>query len=280
MTGMPNVGRGSRQQQAMYERRHGAGVGVSAVIITLNEERHLGDCLDSLRWVDEILVVDAGSTDRTTEIARAAGARLYVREWAGYGPQKNFGFQRARGEWVLVVDADERVSVALAEEIRAGVAQGTLDRYAAYDVPRHNYFFGQWLRWGGAFPDRQIRLVRRGKGRYNDLPLHEHLLVDGTVGSLSGHLVHVAARTLADRLAKLNRYADYGAIETSKKRRRVHWWDLVARPAIIFGKLYVLKQGFRDGLAGLVYCGLASLYEFMKYVKVWEAVGGAEASFR
>ena len=258
--------------------QHGTGceptgvgrVGVSAVIITLNEERNLGACLDSLRWGDEIVVVDAGSADQTAEIARAAGAKVFVRDWAGYGPQKNFGFEQAGGEWLLVVDADERVSVALAEEIQARLGDGTLASHAAYDVERRNYFFGQWLRWGGAYPDRQIRLIRRGKGWYNDLLLHERLLVKGKVGHFSGHLVHEAARTVADRLVKLNRYSDFAALETSKKRRGVHWWDLVVRPAVIFGKLFVLKQGFRDGFAGLVYCGLASLYEFAKYAKVWE----------
>ena len=179
-----------------------------------------------------------------------------------------------------MIDADERVSVALAEEIQAPLAEGTLASHAAYDVQRRNYLFGQWAAWGGAFTARQIRLIRRGKGRYNDLPLHEHLLVEGKVGHFSGHLVHEAARSVADRLVKLNHYSDYAAIETLKKCRGVHWWDLVVRPAIVFGKLYLLKQGFRDGFAGLVYCWLASLYEFIKYVKVWERTREADGSSR
>jgi (heptosyl)LPS beta-1,4-glucosyltransferase len=276
--GLPSAGRALsthlKDEEPGQERR----AGVSAVIITLNEEHHLGPCLDSLRWVDEIVVVDAGSTDRTVDLARAAGARVFVRDWSGYGLQKNFGFEQALGEWLLVIDADERVSDALADEIRGRLAAGALAVHAAYDVPRQNYFFGRWLRWGGAFPDRQIRLIRRGRARYNSILLHEQLLVDGTVGHLSGHLVHEAARTVTDRLTKLDRYADYAAIETSKRRRRVHWWDLLLRPAVIFGKLYILKQGFRDGLAGLIYCGLASLYEFTKYAKVWERTREGDGS--
>ncbi len=251
-------------------------IACSAVIITLNEERHLGPCLDSLGWVDEIIVVDAGSTDRTRDLATRAGARVLLKEWPGYGAQKNFGLDQAQGEWLLIVDADERVSAALAQEIQAGLAERTLPLHAAYDVPRQNYFFGQWLRWGGAYPDRQIRLIRRGAARYNDLPVHERVLVDGTVGHLSGHLVHEAARTVADRVAKLNRYTDFASLETSRRRRRVRWYDLIIRPAVIFGKLYVLKQGFRDGLAGLAYCGLAGCYEFVKYAKVWERTRGAD----
>lgn len=253
-------------------------VGVSAVIITLNEERTIGPCLDSLRWVDEIVVVDAGSNDGTVNVARAAGALVWSRDWTGFGAQKNFAFDQARGEWLLVVDADERVSAALASEILALLKAGTLPAHTAYDVPRRNYFFGRWLRWGGAYPDRQIRLVRRGRGRYNDLPLHEHLLVDGTIGHLSGYLVHVASRTVADRLAKLNHYSDSVAIATLRKRKQVAWWDLVFRPAVVFVKLYILKQGFRDGLHGLVYAGLASFYTFTRYVKAWETLTRPEAS--
>src|SRR5574337_200995 len=245
-------------------------VGVSAIIITFNEERNLGPCLDSLRWVDEIIVVDAGSDDGTVDVARAAGALVWSRDWTGFGAQKNFAFDQARGEWLLVVDADERVSAALADEIFALQQAGRPPVHTAYDVPRQNYFFGRWLRWGGAYPDRQIRLIRRGKGRYNDLPLHEHLLVDGTVGHLSGHLIHEACRTVADRLAKLDRYSDSVAIDTLKKCTRVGWRDLAFRPGIAFVKLYILKQGFRDGLHGLVYAWLASLYTFARYVKAWE----------
>ena len=278
--GWRNVERAPNPHGTAYEPPAVGRVGVSAVIITSNEERHLGPCLDSLRWVDEIVVVDAGSADRTADLAKRAGARVFVRDPTGRGSQKHFGLEQALGDWFLVIDADERVSDALADEIRTRQAAGTLATHAAYDVPRRNYFFGRWLRWGGTYPDRQVRLIRRGKGRYNDLPLHEHLLVEGEVGHLSGHLVHDAARTIGDRIAKLDRYSDYAAVETLKKRRRATWWDLVIRPTVIFGKLYVLKQGFRDGLAGLVYCGLASLYEFMRYVKLWERASEAATSGR
>jgi len=263
--------RGTPHDRAAGRRPEAAGQRmVSAIVITLDAARTLGPCLDSLGWVDEVVVVDAGSGDGTRDLARAAGARVFVREWAGYGAQKNFAFVQALGEWLLVVDADERVSGALAAEIRARLAAGTLGRYAAYDMPRRNVFFGRWLRWGGAYPDRQVRLVRRGAGRYNDLLLHERLLVEGEIGHLAGHLVHDAAPTVAARLAKLNHHSDLGALETRRTRSRVRWYDLVVRPAIIFGKRYLLKQGFRDGLPGLIYCGLEAVYEFAKYAKAWE----------
>ncbi|MDE2058508.1 MAG: glycosyltransferase family 2 protein [candidate division NC10 bacterium] len=278
-------GQGTERRQERWLDRHSAPaitplvgqdertVGISALAITLNEEENIRQCLESVSWADEIVVVDAGSDDGTVNVAKAAGALVWSKDWTGFGAQKNFAFDQATGEWLLVIDADERVSAALADEILALQKAGTLSACTAYDVPRRNYFFGRWLRWGGAYPDRQIRLIRRGKGRYNDLPLHEHLLVDGTVGHLSGHLIHEAGRTVTDRVAKLNRYSDSVATETLVKCKRVAWWDLVFRPAVVFVKLYILKQGFRDGLHGLVYAGLASLYTFARYVKAWELSG-------
>jgi glycosyltransferase involved in cell wall biosynthesis len=243
---------------------------LTAVVIALNEEAHLPACLASLDWVDELVVVDAGSTDRTQEIARHAGARLFMNPWPGYGPQKNFAFEQARGEWVLIVDADERVSPALRDEIRELLQGARPPACDAYDVPRRNYWLGHWLRWGGAYPDRQIRLVRRGRVRYNTRPLHEGLLIDGPVEALRGDLIHEAFRGLDERLPKVNRYTDLAAGETLTKRHVVRWYDFVARPLAVFLKLYVVKQGFRDGVLGFIYAGLNSFAAFAKYTKMWE----------
>jgi glycosyltransferase involved in cell wall biosynthesis len=246
------------------------GTTLSAVIITLNEEARLPACLASLDWVDELVVVDAGSTDRTQEIARQAGARLFVNPWSGYGAQKNFAFDRARGEWILIVDADERVSRPLRDKIRQLVQGDRPPIHDAYDVPRRNYWLGHWLRWGGAYPDRQIRLVRRGRARYDARPLHENLLIDGPVGSLHADLIHEAFRGLDERLPKVNRYTDLAAGETLMKRHVVRRYDFVARPLAVFLKLYVVKQGYRDGVVGFIYAGLNSFAAFAKYAKMWE----------
>ena len=253
---------------------------LTAAVITLNEEGHLPACLASLGWVDDLVVVDAGSTDRTQQIARNAGARLFVNPWPGYGPQKNFAFEQARGEWILIVDADERVSPALRDEIRELIQGEHPPAFDLYAVARRNYCFGRWLKWGGAYPDRQIRLVRRGRARYDDRPLHENLVIDGPVGVLRGDLIHEAFRGLDERLPKLNRYTDLLARDGLTKRRVVRWYDFIARPLAIFLKVYALKQGYRDGVAGFVHAALSSFAAFAKYAKMWEALGpsrGAQA---
>lgn len=248
------------------------GTTLSAVIITLNEEARLPACLASLDWVDDLVVVDAGSTDRTQEIARQAGARLFVNPWPGYGAQKNFAFEQARGEWILIVDADERISPALRDEIRALLHGGRPPAWDAFEVPRRNYWLGHWLRWGGAYPDRQLRLLRRGRARYDARPLHENLLVGGPVGRLRGELVHEAYRGLDERLAKVNRYTDLAAGEGLTRRKAVRWYDLLVRPVAIFLKVYVLKRGYRDGTVGFIYAGLSSFAELAKYAKMWESL--------
>lgn len=245
---------------------------LSAVVITLNEEEHLPACLESLDWADDLVVVDAGSTDRTREIAHAAGARVFVNAWQGFGAQKNFAFERARGDWILIVDADERISPGLRDEIRELLGGDAPPAFDAYAVVRRNLWLGQWLRWGGAYPDRQIRLIRRGRARYDDRPLHENLMIEGSVGVLRGHVIHEALRGLDERLPKLNRYTDLAVKEGLAKRGAIRWYDLLVRPLAIFLKVYAVKQGFRDGVMGFVYAGLNSFAEFAKYAKMWEAL--------
>src|SRR3990172_3972926 len=164
--------------------------GVSALVITLNEEENIRQCLESVAWADEIVVVDALSEEGTVEVSRQFTDKVYLSAWRGFPAQRNFGLERTTGEWILILDEEERVTPEVKEEILACIARADQDGVVAYRIPRKNYFSGRWLRWGGAYPDRQVRLIRRGKGRYNDLPLHEHLLVDGSVAHLSGHLVH------------------------------------------------------------------------------------------
>src|SRR5437867_5238744 len=178
---------------------------VAAIIISKNEERNIAACLESLTWVDEMIVVDAESTDRTVELAKAYTQKVFVRAWSGYGPQKNFAMDQATADWILIVDADERVTGELREEIQKVLQKDS--PVVAYRIPRQNYYYGCWIRGAGQYPDPQLRLVRRGRGRYNDLPVHEHLEVDGPIGDLHGNLDHHNHPTVLAHELKIERYS-------------------------------------------------------------------------
>jgi glycosyltransferase involved in cell wall biosynthesis len=244
---------------------------LSALVIAFNEERNIADCLSALAFADEIVVVDSGSSDRTREIAAAMGAKVYGNPWPGYGPQKNFGLGKATGDWVLIVDADERVPGELAGEISRILGEPEEPPDVAYTLPRKNYEYGRWIRHGGAYPDRQMRLLRRGKGAYNDVEVHENLIVQGTIGELRSPLLHFSERSTSERVVKVERYAALSAKERAKRGvPRVGYRHLVLHPAATFWKIYVMKHGFRDGLPGVIHAIMASFQTFLKYAKLCE----------
>jgi glycosyltransferase involved in cell wall biosynthesis len=251
---------------------------VTVLIITKNEEANITDCLTSLRWATERLVVDAESTDRTAELARAAGAEVVVRPWPGFGPQKNFGMDRAASEWILIVDADERVPDPLAEEIRSLMSRWKDGDHVAYEIPRMNFYYGAWVRHAGLYPDYQIRLVRKGTAAYNDVPVHENLIVRGTIGKLTHPFEHQTERRIDDHFRKFDLYTTLAAREKGKTVRIVRRRDLLARPLVVFLKTYLLKRGYRDGVRGLIVCLFASMYTFVKYAKLWDATRTPAAS--
>lgn len=244
---------------------------VACVVITKNEEQNIADCLASVRWVDDIIVVDAESCDRTVELARASGAKVSVRPWPGFGLQKNFGMAQASADWILILDADERVTEELRGEITVCVSKWTPGDPVAYRIPRRNFFYGAWVRGGGVYPDYQVRLVRRGMAQYNDVAVHENLLVDGEIGTLVGHLDHYTERRIRDHFKKFGLYTTLAAQEKAKRVLTVGWIDMVFRPLVVLVKTYILKQGFRDGVRGLIVCVFASMYTFVKYAKLWDA---------
>ena len=245
---------------------------VACVVITKNEEANIQNCLESAQWANELIVVDAESRDRTVELAHASGAKVSVRPWPGFGLQKNFGMAQASAEWILILDADERVTEELRGEIIACVSKWTPVAPVAYRVPRKNFFYGAWVRGGGVYPDYQVRLFRRGLAQYNDVAVHENLLVDGEIGTLVEHLDHYTERRIEDHFKKFWLYTTLAAQEKAKKVRTVRWIDLAFRPLVVFVKTYVLKQGFRDGVRGLIVCVFASMYTFVKYAKLWSAI--------
>lgn len=243
---------------------------LACVVITKNEEANIRDCLKSVSWADELIVVDAESHDRTVDLARDCGATVFVRPWPGFGPQKNFGMVQALSDWILILDADERVTGELRGEVRTCIAQWRPGAPVAYRIPRRNFFYGAWVRGAGVYPDYQVRLFRRGIARYNDVAVHENLIVDGEIGTLVGHLDHYTERRIHDHFKKFGLYTTLAAQEKAKRVRTVHWIDLIVRPLVVWFKTYLLKQGFRDGVPGFIVCMFASMYTFVKYAKLWD----------
>jgi glycosyltransferase involved in cell wall biosynthesis len=238
-------------------------------VITLDEAERLRACLESVAWADEIVVVDAESRDKTTQIAREFTERVIVRPWPGFAAQKNFALEQATGDWVLSLDADEEVSAELREEIRSLLVArpATPDGYA---VPRRNIFWGKWVRHGGLYPDWQVRLFRRGRARFVARAVHESVQVDGPVGRLVSPLLHRSYRDVSDFLARADRYSTLAADEWLRSGRRAGPLDLVLRPLGRFLGMYVLRLGVLDGWRGLLLATLYAYYVGMRSAKVLE----------
>ncbi len=244
------------------------GLGLSVAIITLNEEKDLPDCLASVAWADEVVVCDSGSRDRTVEIATQTGARTFQDPWRGFAAHKTLAVERCSHPWVLVLDADERVSPAL----RAEITERLQDPGAAdgYTVARRNYFLGRWIRHGGWYPDRSLRLFRKGRGRFQPRSVHEALQVEGRSGDLREPLEHYTYRSVGEFLERMSRYAQLAAEELHAAGRRARPVDLTLRPLWTFLRMYVLQAGFLDGGRGLRLAGLYAAYTFAKYATLWE----------
>ncbi|MDE2483912.1 MAG: glycosyltransferase family 2 protein [candidate division NC10 bacterium] len=275
-------GQGTESRQERWLDRHSASAvkplvrqdewtaRVSVLVITRNEEENIQQCLESVIWADEIVVVDALSEDHTVEISRRFTDKVYLNPWSGFPAQRNFGLERVSGQWVLILDADERVTPEVQEEIQACLGRANQDGVVvAYRIPRQNYFFGRWLRWGGAFPDLQWRLFKRGFIRYDETTL-DTPIIGGVSGIMRNPISHFTGRSLRQRLRKLDAETQIKAREIRARRTRISWSDLTLRPLVAFLKVYLLKQGFRDGLHGLVYAALFSFHTFARYVKAWE----------
>jgi glycosyltransferase involved in cell wall biosynthesis len=247
-------------------------VRLSVVVVTRNEEERLRACLESVAWADEIVVVDAESEDKTVAIAQEFTDRVVVRPWPGYAAQKNNALDLATGEWALSLDADEIVSPELAAEIRRVLASnGPADGYA---VPRRNMFWERWVRHGGLYPDWQVRLFRRARGRFVARAVHESVSVEGRVERLAGHLEHHSYRDVSDFLARADRYATLAAEEAVAQGRRVGVADLVLRPLGRFLAMYVVRGGFLDGWRGFLLATLYAYYVLIRSAKIWERTKG------
>jgi glycosyltransferase involved in cell wall biosynthesis len=252
---------------------------IAAVVITKNEERNIGACLASLRWAHDLIVVDACSTDRTVEVVREYTPRVFIRSWPGFGPQKNYGLDQATADWVLVVDADERVTDDLRHEIQAVIAEST--DLVGYEIPRRNFFYGRWIEGGGLYPDYQLRLFRRTAGRYDDVLLHERLQLRGRTGRLQSPLDHHSMPSIGAHVKKMVRYTTLGAQEKLKTQSQITPLNLAANHLATIFKTYVTRGGYRDGIHGAIVALFAGMHTFAKYAKAWEmlqATGAREGT--
>ncbi|MGE0816598.1 MAG: glycosyltransferase family 2 protein [Vicinamibacterales bacterium] len=241
---------------------------LSVTVITRDEAANIGAALESVAWADEILVVDSESTDATVDIARRFTPRVVVRPWPGYVEQKNHAAREASHDWILSVDADERVTPALAAEIQA-LMRGE-PAAAGYRVPRVAFHMGRWIRSTDWYPDYQLRLYDRRRGRWTGRLVHESVSADGPVVDLTGELQHYAYRDLSHHLQTMDRYTTLAARQMRDEGRRAGWLDLAAHPPAAFLRNYLLRGGFRDGVPGLVVSTLNATYVALKFAKLWE----------
>jgi glycosyltransferase involved in cell wall biosynthesis len=238
---------------------------LSAVVITRDAAGQLAACLASLAFAQEILVVDSGSTDGTVELAKVHGAHVIEHAWLGYGRQKQLAVTKAAHDWVLCLDADERVS----DELRASiVAELAAPRGFVYAMPRCNQFLGRWLRHGEGYPDWNTRLFHRGHASWSDDPVHEHVLTTHPVIRLAGDLMHESAETLERYLDKQNRYTTLQAERMLADGRDASALQMVFSPLVRFLKFYVFRLGFLDGVPGLVHIAIGCMNSFNKYAKL------------
>jgi len=242
--------------------------GLAVTVITHNEEDNIVPCLESARWADEIVVLDSGSTDRTVALARQFTERVFTVAWEGFGKTKNRAVDAATMPWIFVLDADERITPELRQEIEDILrADGPLD---GYRVPRRNFFCGRFIQHLGWYPDYSIRLFRKNKGRFVEREVHESVQVEGRVGTLKNPMLHYTYKSLSDFVQRLDRYSTLAARELVKQGKKPVWGELVWRPFLTFVKLYFLQRGFLDGRDGYTLAFLYSTYTLVKYAKARE----------
>lgn len=248
---------------------------ISCAVVVRNEERNIRDCLESAKWMDEIIVVDAYSTDRTVEIAKEFTPKVFQRSWKGFGDQKNYATDQATCQWVFILDADERITPELRQKMENILASAGDLRAVAFYVPRRNFYYGKWIRNAGCYPDYQLRLFRKGVGRLDDAEPHNRFVFKGQAERLDQPLDHYTERTVKDRFLKLKNFTTLAAKEKAKTKTSVSALDLLIRPVFTFYKYYVRRKGFRDGLHGYLLCAFASMYTFVKYAKLWDMTRGS-----
>ena len=243
---------------------------LSAAVITKNEEDKIGDCLDSLSFCDEIVVVDSGSTDATVDIAKSKGARVVFHEWEGHVEQKNFALDQTSGAWVLSLDADERVSKKLRDEIVTTLINPTAQGYA---IARLVHYINRWIKRCGWYPARKIRLFERSRGRWVGENPHDRIELDGLVENMDGDLYHLSFDNISEHMQTIDSFTEIAASERVTSGKTAGYFSILFRPPVTFIKMYFLKLGFLDGIPGLIASLLSAYHVFCKYVKIAEMDG-------
>ena len=238
---------------------------ITAIIPTFNEEENIEAAIASVSWADEIIVIDSYSTDNTALLAKKHPVRFVQNKFVGYGVQKNLAISKASHDWVFILDADERVPPALADEVKRVLKKGT-DK-AAFKIFRSNYFMGKRVRYSGWQNDAVIRLIRKGFNKYNDKEVHEEIESEGEVGQLKSRLEHYTYRGIIHYLEKFDRYTTLSAYDRLKKTKKVSWVHLAIKPLFRFIKQYFLKLGFLDGKVGFIISCMAAHSVFLRYLK-------------
>jgi len=239
---------------------------VSVVIITKDEERHIADALESLKDFGDIVVVDSFSCDRTIEIARKFTDRVFQHPWEGYARQKQRAVNYAENPWVLILDADERMTPELKYEISGQIVKTSC---SGFYIPRKNFFLGKWIRHGGWWPDYTLRLFRKDLSHVEEREVHEKVIVDGKVGYLSAPIEHYTYGSISEYIKKMDNYSTLAAREMAR-RKKAPILNAIVNPPLLFVKMFLFRQGFRDGFHGFLLAILYSFYTFLKYAKLWE----------
>jgi glycosyltransferase involved in cell wall biosynthesis len=240
---------------------------LSVFIITLNEEKNIERCLQSVTWADEIVIVDSFSQDRTVEICRKYATKIFTRAFVDYADQKNYALSQIAGEWALSLDADEEVPEELKKEILATIQRP--DAFAAYRIPHHPFIFNRKFYFSGTQDAKPIRLFRKSSAHYAQ-PIHEIVKIEGEVGTLRSPFLHYTYDSIQDYLTRFNRYTSMEAQFLKNKNYSLRWRDFSLKPFLLFLKLFFLRQGFRDGFEGFLFCVFSGWYVFVKYAKYWE----------
>jgi glycosyltransferase involved in cell wall biosynthesis len=242
---------------------------VSAVVIVYNEEKNLRECLETVQWADEIVVVDSHSQDRTVEIAREFTEKIFQKEYKGHIDKKRFAVSKASHDWVFSIDADERVTQELKEEI-LGVLEKGAGKVVGYDMPRMTRHLERWILHGEWYPDRVTRLFRRSRMRYEGTEPHDRVILGGQRGHFNGMLLHYNYRDFAHQIQTVQAYSDVAAKALFAEGRHAGFRNLFLRPPFKFLKCYILKRGFLDGWPGFIIAATSAFYVLAKYAKLYE----------